>query len=490
MGDKKVKRNIQGILKEDYKKWKNKEYIFTRVEGIYKAKTFGQTIYDVLALAEMLLSLGLKNENIAVYGENSYEWMVADLAIMGYVGTNVAIDKEWDENSVSNALKRTDVKCLIYSKNKKDIIDKLKTKYDIIYICIQENFPDLFAKGYKVLEKKEDFFDFDEREDDKMCKIVFSSGTTSLPKASMLTQKSILCGWDNLYKRAAMNDTDICYLFLPLHHTYAGLCNFLFSTISGKQIYLCSDTKKIAEELQIIKPTVFCAVPLIYERFSKIADQTGHDLKSLFGGNIKYMFSGGAYFDENIRKQYKQAGLNMMEAYALTETSSIFSIQYSNSPNVKSVGTIFENIDVKVINPDENGCGELAVKGDNVCLGYYGNEKATREAFDKDGYFHTGDLGYIDKDNELYLIGRKKRMIITGNGENVDPEEIEQLILDYSEVNKVKVYEDGGIIKASIYISGDDDGKTIIENVNKLLPKYKQLREYNVLRDSIDTRLK
>ncbi|HHX55259.1 MAG TPA: long-chain fatty acid--CoA ligase, partial [Clostridiales bacterium] len=379
---------------------------------------------------------------------------------------------------------------LIYSKNKKDIIDKLKTKYDIIYICIQENFPDLFAKGYKVLEKKEDFFDFDEREDDKMCKIVFSSGTTSLPKASMLTQKSILCGWDNLYKRAAMNDTDICYLFLPLHHTYAGLCNFLFSTISGKQIYLCSDTKKIVEELQIIKPTVFCAVPLIYERFSKIADQTGHDLKSLFGGNIKYLFSGGAYFDENIRKQYKQAGLNMMEAYALTETSSIFSIQYSNSPNVKSVGTIFENIDVKVINPDENGCGELAVKGDNVCLGYYGNEKATREAFDKDGYFHTGDLGYIDKDNELYLIGRKKRMIITGNGENVDPEEIEQLILDYSEVNKVKVYEDGGIIKASIYISGDDDGKTIIENVNKLLPKYKQLREYNVLRDSIDTRLK
>ena len=203
----------------------------------------------------------------------------------------------------------------------------------------------------------------------------------------MLTQRNILCGWDNLYKRAPINENDICYLFLPLHHTYAGLCNFLYSTISGMKIYLCSDTKKIGEELQIVKPTVFCAVPLIYERFSKIASQTGKDLKTLFGGNIKYMFSGGAYFDENIRRQYKQAGLNMMEAYALTETSSIFSIQYSNSPNVKSVGTIFENIDVKVINSDENGCGELVVKGDNVCLGYYGNEKATKEAFDKDVIF-------------------------------------------------------------------------------------------------------
>lgn len=485
-----MNRTIQEILKEDFEKWKDREYIFTRINGIYRAKTFGQTIYDVLALAEMLLAFALHNENIAVYGENSYEWMVADLAIMAYVGTNVAIDKEWEEKSIDNALKRTDVKCLIYSKDKERIIDTLKTKNDIIYICMQDDFPDLLAKGYRLLKNKDDIFDFDERKYDKMCKIVFSSGTTSVPKASMLTQRNILCGWDNLYKRAPINENDICYLFLPLHHTYAGLCNFLYSTISGMKIYLCSDTKKIGEELQIVKPTVFCAVPLIYERFSKIASQTGKDLKTLFGGNIKYMFSGGAYFDENIRRQYKQAGLNMMEAYALTETSSIFSIQYSNSPNVKSVGTIFENIDVKVINSDENGCGELVVKGDNVCLGYYGNEKATKEAFDKDGYFHTGDLGYIDEDNELYLIGRKKRMIITGNGENINPEEIEQLILENFKVTKVKVYEDGGIIKATMYVSSDIDGKTVLKNINKLLPKYKQIREYDIIRDSIDTRLK
>ena len=127
---------------------------------------------------------------------------------------------------------------------------------------------------------------------------------------------------------------------------------------------------------------------------------------------------------------------------------------------------------------------------DNVCLGYYVNEKATKEAFDKDGYFHTGDLGYIDEDNELYLIGRKKRMIITGNGENINPEEIEQLILENFKVTKVKVYEDGGIIKATMYVSSDIDGKTVLKNINKLLPKYKQIREYDIIRDSIDTRLK
>ncbi|KNY27872.1 AMP-binding protein [Pseudobacteroides cellulosolvens] len=485
-----MNRTIQGILKEDYKKWKDREYIFTRVDDIYKAKTFGQTIYDVLAFAEVLLSFGLQNENIAVYGENSYEWMVSDLAIMGYVGANVAIDKEWKEYSVDDAIRRTNVKCVIYSKGKKDIIGNLKPKYDIIYIYMQEDFAELLAKGYQLLKNKQDIFDFDEREYDKMCKIVFSSGTTGIPKASMLTQRNILCGWDNLYKRAPMIDTDICYLFLPLHHTYAGLCNFLFSTISGMQIYLCSDTRKMGEELQIVKPTVFCAVPLIYERFYKIAVLTGQDLKTLFGGNIKYMFSGGAYFDEDIRSEYKKSGLNMMEAYALSETSSIFSIQYSNSINVKSVGTIFENIVVKVINPDENGCGELAVKGDNVCLGYYGNEKATKEAFDKDGYFHTGDLGYIDENNELYLTGRKKRMILTGNGENVDPKEIEHLIHQNAEIAKVKVYEDGGIIKATIYVWDDVDLNSVIENVNKLLPKYKQVKEFNMIRDSIDTRLK
>lgn len=197
-----------------------------------------------------------------------------------------------------------------------------------------------------------------------------------------------------------------------------------------------------------------------------------------------------ACFDENIRKEYKNSGLNMMEAYALSETSSIFSIQYSNSPDVKSVGTIFENIDVKVINPDENGCGELAVKEDNVFLGYYGNEKATKEAFDEDGYFLTGDLGYIDENNELYLIGRKKRMILTENGENVDPEEIERLIRQRAEISKVKVYEEGGIIKAAIYVFQDIDIKTVIESVNQTLPKYKQVKEFNLIRDSIETRLK
>lgn len=483
-------RTIQGILKEDYAKWKDREYIFTRVDGTYRAKTFGQTIYDVLALAEMLLSYGLKNENIAVYGENSYEWMVADLAIMGYVGTNVGIDKEWKEYSVSDAIKRANVKCIIYSNSKKDIIDTLKSKHDIIYICMQDDFYELLEKGYELLKNKQDIFSFEERDYNKMCRIVFSSGTTGVPKASMLSQKNILCGWDNLYKRAPMNDTDVCYLFLPLHHTYAGLCNFLFSTIGGWQIYLCSDTKKIAEELQIVKPTVFCAVPLIYERFYQLALQTGQDLKALFGGNIRYLFSGGAYFNEDIRRAYKDAGLNMMEAYALTETSSIFSIQYSNSPNVKSVGTIFENIDVKVINPDENGCGELAVKGDNVFLGYYGNEKATKEAFDKDGYFLTGDIGYIDENNDLYLTGRKKRMIITDNGENVNPEEIEQLIQRSADISKVKVYEEGGIIKAAVYACEDIDIQTVIENVSQMLPKYKQVKEFHLIRDSIDTRLK
>lgn len=300
-----------------------------------------------------------------------------------------------------------------------------------------------------------------------------------------------------------MSENDSSYLFLPLSHTYGGIYNLLACLYFGMELYLCSDTDKIFEELPMVKPTIFCAVPLIYERVYAMLGQEVvkeaqvskneayiQKIKGMFGGNIKYLFCGGAKYNVEIRKFYKDIGFHILEAYALTETASSLSIEYWNSKSINSVGTIFEDIEVKFIDLDENGHGEILVKGDNVALGYYNNEKETRKVFDKDGYFHTGDIGYQDEDNQLFLVGRKRRVIVPSNGENIYPDEIEELMIKNKGVTKVKVFEKDEKIHATVYIEEDINVDEIIENTNKMLSTYKQIKEYNVIKDTIDTRLK
>ena len=494
---------IQDVLKENFKKWGNKNFIYTRIGNEFVAKTFEQTINDVWALTESLLHLGLEKKHILIYGENSYEWAISDLAIMGYVGVTVAANKEWKEHDLENMINIADVKCIIYSNTKKELIENIKQKFDIKYISIQDDLPMLLEKGYELLEQKTIKDSFRERNIEEMCKIVFTSGTTSTSKAVMLSGKNLFCGFESLYKRAKMGLEDKTYLFLPLNHTYAGIYNFLACLYFGMELYLCSDNDKIFEELQMVKPTIFCAVPLIYERVYAMLGEVVikeaqinkneayiKKVKDMFGGNIKYLFCGGAKHNIEIRKFYKDIGFQMLEAYALTETASSCSIEYCDSKNIKSVGTIFEDIEVEFIDIDENGYGEIIVKGDNVALGYYNNEKETNKVFDENGYFHTGDIGYKDENDELYLVGRKRRNILFSNGENIYPDEIEELIINNEEITKVKVYEKDEKITATIYVKEDIDVDKIIENINKILPTYKNIKQYEVIQDTINTRLK
>ena len=483
-------KTIQQILKEDYLKWYDKDYIFTRTEDRFIPKTFGRTIDDVLAISEYLLSLGLENKNIAIYGVNSYEWMVSDLAAMGYVGVSVTLDKSWTFYDVANALKLTEIKCLIYSPSQEAVVKLLKKNFDILYISTGSDFQYALEKGRKILENKKDKFDFKAKAFDKMSKIVFSSGTTGNPKAVMLSQKNMLMGFENLMRRAPMTEDDSCFLFLPLHHTYAGLYNFLFSIISGISIYICSDNSKIAEEIMMANPTIVSVVPLILERFFNAVKDKKSYAKALFGKNIKYVFCGGVKLDNNIKEFFQNSGLDIIEAYALSETASSLSIQYSGNHNPESVGIIFDNIEVKISEPDSEGVGEILVRGDNVFLGYFNNKEATDDAFDENSFFKTGDLGKIDEKNNIYLTGRKKRIILMSNGENVYPEEIEALICEYNEVTKAKILYEDGEIKAKLYINKNADIARIIDSVNEKLPKYSQISSFEAMDDSIDNRIK
>ena len=484
-------------------KWGSKNFIYTRNGNEFVPKTFENTACDVRALAEGLLNLGLADKHILIYGENSYEWAVSDLAVMGYVGVTVAANKEWNKHELENIINIADVECIIYSNTKKEIIENIKEKFDITYISIQEELPALIKKGNELLNQKPKKDDFKIKNVNEMHKIIFTSGTTATSKAVMLPGRSLFFGFESLYRRAKMGSEDKVYLFLPLSHTFGGIYNLLACLYFGMALYLCSDTDKIFEELQMVKPSIFCAVPLIYERvYTMLGEelikeaQTNQNevaiqkVKNLFGGNIKYLFCGGAKQNTDIRKFYKDIGICLLEAYALTETASSLSIEYADSKSFTSVGTVFEDVEVKIMNPDENGQGEILVKGGNVALGYYKNEKETRKAFGEDGYFHTGDIGYIDDQNQLFLVGRKKRVIIFSNGENIYPDEIEESIMKNEGVRKAKVFEKNNGLVAELYVKTGVDGAEIIENVNKTLPSYKKIIDFNVVIDSISTRMK
>lgn len=481
---------IEELLKHDYAKWKDREYIYEKINGNYKSITFGNFIEKSVYFAEYLLSKELKDKKIVIFADNSIKWMIADIAIMAYVGESVTISKEWKYEQVFETLSFLDISCLIYDNSKKEIIDKIKKDFpNIIYISIEVDFEKVINIGKEINLLKEDMFNFEPKDIDKCSKIIFTSGTTSSPKAVMLSLKNIFAGYNSLERRCDFDEKDICYLFLPLTHTYGNIYNFIYSLISGYKIYLASSISNICKELLEVNPTIFCGVPLIY---MKLYENYKENIDKAFGNNIKYLFSGGAYFNEKVRKIYKDKKLNLMEAYALSETASSLAIEYPYSDDTKSVGTIFEDIDVKINESDENGVGEIIVKGDNIFLGYANNKELTNLAFTNDGYFKTGDIGYIEN-NKIYICGRKKKIIIGSNGEKITPEIIEEKIKKLNSIiTNVKVFIRQGKLVANVYIKEETniDWKILFNSLNETLPKYERIKEFEIIIDSLEKRLK
>ena len=469
--------SIKDILEEKVKVYNECNYIFEKNEGKYVAHTYKNFYDDVMKVASFLQSEHNKEDKIIIYAENSYNYMVTDAAIMGFTCVSAPLSKEWNSYDISNAIDLIKPKTFIYSNSKKDVVKELKKKYpEISYINIENIIPN--EKGV---------LDLNRVSVSEPCKIIFSSGTIGMPKGVVLTQEKMFACYDNLCLRAPMDNTDIDYLFLPLSHTYAGIWNFLISMISGMKLYLCSDTKLMFQEIQEVKPTVFCAVPLIYERLYTTCLEQNIDPKNALGGNIKYLYCGGAFFKPEIRKFLKESGLNLLEAYGLTETSSLISVEYPNNDDFESVGTIFENTIVKIENPDDKGIGEICVKGNNVFEEYYANEYQTKKAIDNDGYFHTGDLGKLDG-NKLFLKARMKRVIIFANGENIYPEDIENMFID-DNINKVKVFDKHGVLFASVFVNQIKDYKDMIDGINLKLPNFSKIKDFEVIVDDISKRM-
>ena len=474
--------NLQKIFQENYKRWKTKEYIFEKKEGVYQAVTYGWFMESVQKFAEYLLQNGWQNKSVIIYGPNSKEWMVADLAVLAHTGISVGVSNEWKYEDVKHTIEFLKSEILVYDIEKEDVVNELKREFPELHcICMQKEMSDVTVEEAEAVCVPQ--------AEDTCCKIVFSSGTTADPKGVMLSLKNIFFGYASLTRRCPFNEEDVDYLFLPLSHTYGGIYNFLYSLISGYSIYLCSGMQYLSEEIREVSPTIFCGVPLVYRRFYEAA---GENLKYCFGNRIAYLFCGGASFDKGIRKAYHEAGLNMMEAYALSETASSLAIAYPFDKDFESSGTIFEDIEVKVQEPNENGIGEILVRGDNVFLGYVNAPEETKRCFTSDGFFKTGDLGYLSE-NKVYITGRNKKILIGENGENVDAEELECLLLKKdNNINAAKVFLKDNMLCCSLYLKEetDTDWDAFWNDFNKELPKYKHIKNYKIYLDNVLVRLK
>ena len=482
----------------------------------YKEITYNQLKSDVDAFGTALIDMGLKDENIVIIGENRYEWAVAYLAVINGVGTVVPLDKELPEAEIENLIVRAKVSAVIYSNRKKEQINNICSRVESIKTCIgmdndQEiSMQGLIEKGKKLIKKDKRFIEA-KIDAYKPSIILFTSGTTSQSKGVLLSHHNIaydmMCGCRSIL----VEPEDRFFSVLPLHHTYECTAGFLIPLYRGASIAYCEGLRYIAKNMQEARPTMMLAVPAIFENiYGKIWEsikkqgkektvkkmesfswwlfsKLGIDIRAKvfkqihanFGGKLRIGIVGAAAMNPEVIEGYRKLGIHMIQGYGLTEAAPLAALNRDAYYNDKSAGREVPGIALRIDSPNDEGIGEICIKGDNVMLGYYENEEATNEAI-IDGWLHTGDLGYIDNEGFLFITGRIKSVLITKNGKNVYPEEVEAII------NKSPI-----IKESMIYQKENKDGDdTFIAAI--IVPDYEYIKENfdaNISEDELKDKL-
>lgn len=478
--------------------------------------TYKQFSEDIEGLGTYILSKGLKKEKIAIIGENSYEWLLAYFSILGSGNTAVPLDRDLPLDDLLYNIDNSEAKAIFFSKVYKDVADALKeSAKGIEFYFPKADIYDMIAEGRKLIEAGDDSFKKAEVKPDDLAAIVYTSGTTGKSKGVMLTQRNIA---SNAISACRNIDGEGCgVLALPLHHTFGMVANVLAPLIFGARIYMTTSIRNIQSDMVKIGATAAFCVPLmaelIYKKVWATAKAKGKDetlkkgikisnflmkfgidiRRKLFaevhealGGNLELFICGGAPLSEKMAFELTSMGINVLNGYGITECSPIVSVNRNYANRLGSVGQILDCNEVKINNPDEKGIGEIYVKGTNVMVGYYNDEEATKEAFD-DGWFKTGDLGYVDEDGFLFVTGRIKNLIILSNGKNVSAEELEEKILDeFSYVNEVLVSGENDKLTAEVFLDENqepDAQKKIKEDIkwlNTKLPSYKKIAKTKI----------
>ena len=490
----------------------------------YTEMTFKQFRDDVYAFATGLLDIGLKGKKVAVIGENSYRWIVTYMSVVTGVGTIVPIDKELPYDEIKYLLDFSGCEAIVASKkilkNKPELLDcgiKVISMGDgeVTMDIVMEKGRALLASGDKTYANAEVL-------PDDVNIILFTSGTTGVSKGVMLSHRNICSNLMNICAVFKITEDDRVFSVLPLHHTYECTCGHLAEIYVGASVAYCQGLKYLVKNMQEVKPTMFFAVPLILQSIYKMLNRTlekkgkaktvkigiaiskfrlkfGIDIRRKlfseiienFGGELKMFLVGAAHIEPEILQFFTDIGITSIQGYGMTECSPLIAANRVCRHRNESAGLPIPEIYVEIDNPDENGIGEIIAKGDSVMVGYYNNPEETEKTL-KDGWLHTGDLGYLDK-GFIHITGRSKNVIITANGKNVFPEEIEGYLCRSKYISEAMVYEaeiDGKkVLSAQVYPEAEAIEETLgkgcsheeitaliedeVKVVNKDIPQWK-----------------
>ena len=426
---------------------------------------------DVEALGTALLDLGLDGCKVAVAGANSYKWCTSYLAVGSGVGVVVPTDKELPFDDILSILTVSESKAIIFDERfgEKLLEHRDRLPKGLILISMDSSKDEdgilsydlLLNNGYRLIGTGDSAYFDKDVEGNKLTVLLFTSGTTGMSKAVMLSADNICSDVRSIMGFVKINKGERILSLLPIHHTYECSVTFLCCIYGGVTICFCDGLRYITKNLEEYSPNILIVVPLILERFynriikaiekekggaakialgsaiAKVAGAVKIDvsdlffgkIKKAFGGSIRLIISGAAGIDSDVIKNMNRFGIRTFQGYGLTECSPIIICNSDKDNKYDSIGKPIPYVEAKIDNPDENGVGEICVKGPMVMLGYYKDPEATRATFDPDGWFHTGDLGSVDKDGHYYIRGRCKSVIVTQNGKNVYPEELESLLL-------------------------------------------------------------
>ncbi len=477
-------RNLKEMLNSSVAVFGEKPAFLSRQNnrGGYSSISYNQFGADVDALGTALIALGLKGKRIVIIGENRYEWSLSYLAAVNGVGVAVPLDRDLPEHEIQSLINRSEASAVIFSPSLKPQMMKIKPSLKTVeYFIIMDRAGDageehdinrILQKGHNLVREGDRRFKDAAIDHEAVSILLFTSGTTDFSKAVMLSHKNICENLMALCSMVKLETDDIFLSVLPIHHTYECTCGFLCPLYGGATVAYCEGLRHIPKNLRESKATVMLGVPQIYElmyrliwhqagkkgsagklrlavRISNLLRKFGinitrklfAEIHETFGGSLRLFICGAAGIDPQIAAAFGEFGILFLQGYGLTECSPIVTLNRDIDFRDASAGLVLPNLEIRIDNPDAAGIGEICVKGPSVMRGYYQNEEETANVL-KNGWFHTGDAGYIGKGGFLYITGRKKNVIVTLKGKNIYPEEIEFLLDQSPYIKESMVYGD------------------------------------------------
>ena len=520
-------------------------------KGDWTEITYNQFKNEVIGLGTALTrKLNLKDARIVIIGENTHHWYVSYMTMLCGAGIAVPVDKELPENEIENVIKRAKASAVIFSTKKADVIKKVSERLPDVKYFIQMNSDQeidgrfvgldyLIEEGKALVTGGDNSFMSIEIDPDEFKVLIFTSGTTSNAKGVMLCNRNLAQNVNAATAYVKLGPDDRLMSILPLHHTYESSIGFLLPFGIGASISVCQGLKHIVSDLQETKPTALLTVPLLVESLYRkinanikkskkdglvnsmihvtnalkvvgvdIKRKVFNEIYENLGGRLRIIVSAAAPIDAKIGKWVEDIGILFLQGYGLTETAPIAALTPDFEPKVGSAGKAVIGAKLRIDHPNENGEGEVLICSKTLMLGYYEDEEATKEAiFEENGerWFHSGDIGYMDNEGFLYITGRSKNVIVTQNGKNIYPEEIELMLSKHTEIKECMVYgkevegEKELIITAKVIpnyevieekygkdLSEEEIYKIIwdkVKEVNKELTSYKAIKKLEIKHD-------